>query len=46
VLRSSNPSLGAMDMVDADVLLAYFDGLVGRGASKVPGLCGSSYSSS
>jgi 2-phosphoxylose phosphatase len=46
VLRSSNPSLGTMDMVDVDVLLAYFDGLVGRGASKVPGLCGSSDSSS
>jgi len=42
VLRSSNPSLGLMDMLDVDVLLAYFDGLVGNGASNVPGICGSS----
>ncbi|KAL1640556.1 hypothetical protein SLS58_006751 [Diplodia intermedia] len=40
VLRSSHPDLGALDMLDAHVLLAYLDGLVGRGASKVPGLCG------
>ncbi|KAF9632684.1 hypothetical protein BFW01_g3547 [Lasiodiplodia theobromae] len=40
VLRSSHPDLGALDMLDAEVLLAYLDGLVGKGASKVPGLCG------
>ncbi|KKY28956.1 putative histidine acid phosphatase [Diplodia seriata] len=40
VLRSSHPDLGALDMLDARVLLAYLDGLVGRGASKVPGMCG------
>ncbi|KAM7222354.1 Histidine phosphatase superfamily [Rhypophila decipiens] len=39
VLRSSNPSLGVLDMVEVEVLLAYFDGLVGHGAKKVPGLC-------
>ncbi|ORY10617.1 histidine acid phosphatase-like protein [Clohesyomyces aquaticus] len=39
ILESSNPSLGKVDMLDLDVLLAYFDGLVGKGASKVPGLC-------
>jgi len=42
VLKSSNPSLGVMDMVDVEVLLAYFDGLVGVGAKKVPGLCSTS----
>lgn len=40
VLRSSNPSLAVMDMLPVETLLAYFDGLVGVGASKVPGLCG------
>lgn len=40
VLRSSHPDLGALDMLDAEVLLTYLDGLVGKGASKVPGLCG------
>lgn len=40
VLRSSHPDLGALDMLDAEVLLAYLDGLVGKGASKVRGLCG------
>ena len=39
VLRSSNPSLGYMDMVPAAILLAYFDGLVGAQATKVLGLC-------
>ncbi|KAF2467187.1 histidine acid phosphatase-like protein [Lindgomyces ingoldianus] len=39
VLRSSNPSLGEVDMLDVDVLLAYFDGLVGKKASRVVGLC-------
>ena len=40
VLRSSNPMLGLVDMVPVDTVLAYFDGLVGRGAALVPGLCG------
>jgi acid phosphatase len=39
VLRSSNPSLGLLDMVDADILLGYVDALAGTGASKVIGLC-------
>ncbi|KAK4942617.1 hypothetical protein LTR28_008645 [Elasticomyces elasticus] len=39
VLRSSNPSLGSVDLLPAETLLAYFDGLVGRGARKVPELC-------
>lgn len=39
VLRSSNPSLGAVDMLDVDVFLAYIDGLVGERASKIVGLC-------
>ena len=40
VLRSSSPSLGVVDMLPVERLLAYFDGLVGVGASRVPGLCG------
>lgn len=40
VLRSSNPVLGTVDMLPAETLLGYFDGLVGVGAMKVPGLCG------
>ncbi|KAI0859976.1 histidine acid phosphatase [Xylaria cubensis] len=39
VLRSSNPSLGVMDMLPVETLLAYFDGLVGRDASLVMGKC-------
>jgi hypothetical protein len=39
VLRSSNPSLGLMDMVPVETVLAYFDGLVGVGASLVQGKC-------
>jgi len=39
VLKSSNPSLGVMDMVPIETLLAYFDGLVGEGASLVKGKC-------
>jgi acid phosphatase len=42
VLTSSNPSLGAMDMVPLNTFLAYIDGLAGVGASKVPGLCNGS----
>lgn len=39
VLKSSNPSLGSMNLLPVDTLLNYIDGLVGRMASKVPGLC-------
>ncbi|TGJ79862.1 hypothetical protein E0Z10_g8904 [Xylaria hypoxylon] len=39
VLRSSNPSLSVMDMLPAETLLAYFDGLVGRDAGFVVGKC-------
>lgn len=39
VLRSSNPSLGLMDMVPLETVLAYFDGLVGAGASLVKAKC-------
>ncbi|KAI4273306.1 MAG: hypothetical protein L6R35_006418 [Caloplaca aegaea] len=39
VLRSSNPTFGALDMLRVDILLAYFDGLVGQRAKKIPGLC-------
>jgi hypothetical protein len=39
VLRSSNPSLGEVDMLDVDVFLGYLDGLVGTRAEKVRGLC-------
>jgi hypothetical protein len=39
VLRSSNPTLGYMDMVPLENVLAYFDGLVGVGASLVLGKC-------
>jgi hypothetical protein len=41
VMRSSSPTLGLLDMVDVEVLLAYFDGLVGAKAAKVVGLCNS-----
>jgi hypothetical protein len=39
-LRSSNPSLGLMDMLPIETLLTYFDGLVGVGGSLVRGKCG------
>ncbi|ELR03874.1 hypothetical protein VC83_06065 [Pseudogymnoascus destructans] len=39
VLKSSNPTLGVLDMLQAEVLVAYFDGLVGQGAKKIPSLC-------
>ncbi|OBT71771.1 hypothetical protein VF21_09396 [Pseudogymnoascus sp. 05NY08] len=41
VLKSSNPTLGVLDMLRADILIAYFDGLVGQGAKKIPSLCSS-----
>lgn len=39
VLRSSNPSLGKVDMLDLDRFLEYVDGLVGQRASKVVEFC-------
>lgn len=43
VLRSSSPALAVDDgkdgMIKLDRLLAYIDGLVGRGGGLVPGLC-------
>lgn len=39
VMRSSHPALGRLDMVPLESVLEYFDGLVGRDAVKVPGLC-------
>jgi hypothetical protein len=39
VLRSSNPSLGLVDMLDLDVFLAYVDGLVGLKAGKAVDFC-------
>jgi 2-phosphoxylose phosphatase len=39
VLRSSSPSLGLLDMVPLDGVLAYFDRLVGVGAALVFGQC-------
>jgi hypothetical protein len=39
VLRSSNPTLGVMDMVPLEKVLAYFDGLVGVRASLIAGKC-------
>jgi hypothetical protein len=39
VLRSSNPSLGKVEMLDLDVFLAYVDGLVGARAAKVVAYC-------
>ncbi|KAK8086088.1 hypothetical protein PG994_001062 [Apiospora phragmitis] len=38
-LKSSNPSLGLMDMLPFGTLLAYFDGLVGQNASLIKGKC-------
>ncbi|KAI1798654.1 phosphoglycerate mutase-like protein [Daldinia bambusicola] len=38
-LRSSSPTLGLLDMVPVETLLAYFDGLVGADASLVQGKC-------
>lgn len=40
VLRSSNPSLGLMNMVPLETVLGYFDGLVGKEASLIRGKCG------
>ncbi|EMC97062.1 hypothetical protein BAUCODRAFT_69223 [Baudoinia panamericana UAMH 10762] len=39
IMTSSNPSLGRMDMVPIGTVLAYFDGLVGVNATKIPAYC-------
>jgi acid phosphatase len=39
VFKSSSPTLGLIDMLPVETLLAYFDGLVGKGASKVKANC-------
>lgn len=39
IMRSSNPSLGLLDMIPVDTLLSYFDGLVGENASLIKGKC-------
>lgn len=39
VLKSSNPTLGSMDMVPVDVVLEYFDSLVGKSGESVPAKC-------
>ncbi|KAB5585284.1 histidine phosphatase superfamily [Coniochaeta sp. 2T2.1] len=41
VLRSSNPSLGVMDMLPVETLLGYIDGLVGVDGKLVKGKCSS-----
>ncbi|KAH7078813.1 cytochrome P450 [Paraphoma chrysanthemicola] len=41
VLKSSNPSLREVDMLDLDVFLGYVDGLVGQRAGKVVQFCAS-----
>lgn len=39
VLKSSNPTLGVLDMIQVEILIAYFDGFVGQGAKKIPSMC-------
>ena len=39
IMTSSHPAFGSMDMVPVKDVLAYFDGLVGVGASKIPRIC-------
>jgi hypothetical protein len=39
VLKSSNPSLGLMDMISAESLLAYFDSLVGHSGGGIESQC-------
>jgi acid phosphatase len=41
VLKSSNPTLGKMDMIPVDTLLGYLDDLIGKEASLVKGRCDS-----
>ncbi|KAM3084374.1 hypothetical protein ACMFMG_001520 [Clarireedia jacksonii] len=40
VLRSSNPTLGMMDMIEVEKVLGYFEGLVGHRASLIKEKCG------
>lgn len=42
VLKSSSPSLGVMDLLPAETLLGYFDGLVGKAAGMVVQKCNAS----
>ena len=42
VLKSSNPRLGAIDLIPVTTLLEYFDELVGENASAVKSKCQSS----
>ena len=39
VLKSSSPTLGELNMVPVETLLGYFDGLVGKNASRVKERC-------
>lgn len=39
VLKSTNPTLGVLDMLQVDILTAYLDGLVGLRGKKIPSLC-------
>ncbi|KAI4233334.1 MAG: hypothetical protein LQ349_004466 [Xanthoria aureola] len=39
VLKSSNPTLGVLDMLPVEILFAYLDGLVSRRAKKIPSMC-------
>lgn len=39
VFKSSSPTLGSIDMIPVEVLLAYFDGLVGEAAGDVKAKC-------
>ncbi|KIV80314.1 hypothetical protein PV11_07825 [Exophiala sideris] len=39
VLRSSNPSLGLVDMIPVQTFLSYIDGLAGVKGANIPGLC-------
>ncbi|KAM3437354.1 hypothetical protein NHJ13734_004676 [Beauveria thailandica] len=39
VMRSSTPALGSMDMIPIEQLLSYFEGLIGRNASKIKAKC-------
>lgn len=39
MLESSNPTLGVLDMLQVEILVDYFDRLVGQRAKKIPSLC-------
>ncbi|KAF2722544.1 phosphoglycerate mutase-like protein [Polychaeton citri CBS 116435] len=42
ILKSSHPELGNMDMVPVEIVLSYFDGMVGKKSSRVLSLCSES----